>query len=107
MLERSDGGWELCKPASELDVPPSIQAALAARIDLLPPSEKATLQAAAVVGRVFWPLPVRELLGGVEADLGLLEERDFIRRRPSSTIAGETEYSFKHQLTREVAYASL
>ena len=63
-------------------VPDSVQAVLAARIDLLPPLEKAALQAAAVIGRVFWHGPVVELLGGDEPDFGLLEERDFVRRRP-------------------------
>jgi DNA-binding SARP family transcriptional activator len=103
-LEQSDGS---CAAPSELSVPASVHAVLAARIDLLPASAKAGLQAAAVVGRIFWPGPVRELLGGIDADLGLLEERDFIKRRRSSTMEGETEYSFKHQVTREVAYGSL
>jgi DNA-binding SARP family transcriptional activator len=105
LLDR--GALDGDEPTTDLSVPPSIRSVLAARIDLLPSAEKAALQAAAVVGRNFWALPVRELVGGAEADLRLLEERDFIRRRPTSTFAGETEYSFKHQLTREVAYASL
>jgi DNA-binding SARP family transcriptional activator len=101
--ERTDGD-----PAPpELLIPASVHAVLAARIDRLPAPAKAALQAAAVVGRTFWTAPVRELLGGVALDLGLLEERDFIKRRPTSTIEGETEYSFKHQVTREVAYTSL
>ena len=40
-------------------------------------------------------------------DFGLLEERDFVRRRVGSSLAGEREYVIKHALTREVAYASL
>ena len=71
------------------------------------PTEKAALQAAAVVGRVFWPRPVVHLLGGGEPDFDLLEERDFIRRRGGSSMAGEREYAIKHALTREVAYASI
>jgi class 3 adenylate cyclase/tetratricopeptide (TPR) repeat protein len=91
----------------EGELPDSVQALLAARVDLLPPTEKAGLQAAAVIGRTFWPGPVRELLGGEEPDWALLEDRDFVRRRPASSISGETEYAIKHALTREVAYRSL
>lgn len=89
------------------DVPDSVQAVLAARIDLLPPVEKAALQAASVMGRVFWRGPVRELLEGETPDFAVLEARDFIRRRSGPSLAGEREFAFKHSLTREVAYASL
>jgi tetratricopeptide (TPR) repeat protein len=40
-------------------------------------------------------------------DLATLESRDFIRRRPTSSLEGEVEYVFKHALTREVAYNGL
>jgi DNA-binding SARP family transcriptional activator len=89
------------------DVPDSVQAVLAARIDLLPPIDKAALQAASVIGRVFWRGPVRELIEGDNPDFAVLEARDFIRRRSGSTLPGEREFAFKHALTREVAYASL
>ena len=88
-------------------LPDSVQAILAARIDRLAPLDKAALQAASVIGRVFWRGPVGELADGEGADWTVLEDRDFVRRRPSSSMAGETEYAFKHALTREVAYAGL
>ena len=91
----------------ESDVPDSVQAVLATRIDLLPPVEKAALQAAAVMGRVFWRGAVRELLEGESPDFAVLEARDFIRRRSGPSLAGEREFAFKHALTREVAYASV
>ena len=89
------------------DVPDSVQAVLAARIDLLPPVEKAALQAASVMGRVFWRGAVRDLLEGESPDFAVLEARDFIRRRSGPSLTGEREFAFKHALTREVAYASL
>ena len=106
LLSREDGGWVLHELPSEFTVPDSVHAVLAARIDLLEAAEKAALQAAAVIGRVFWTGPVYEL---VEArpDLRVLEDRDFVRRREGSTMAGEREYVIKHALTREVAYESL
>ncbi len=107
MLRQSNGGWSFGELPANFRVPDSVQALLAARIDLLPAAEKAALQAASVIGRVFWTGPVYELVGGAEPDLELLEERDFIRRRSGSGLAGEREYAIKHALTREVAYASL
>jgi class 3 adenylate cyclase/tetratricopeptide (TPR) repeat protein len=107
VLERQNGSWTVGELSDDLIVPDTIQAVLAARIDLLQPAEKAALQAAAVIGRTFWSGPVYELLEGVEPDLRLLEERDFIRHRSGSTIVGEREFAIKHALTREVAYGSL
>ena len=60
-----------------------------------------------MIGRVFWAGPVCELISDAQPDFGLLEERDFVRRRQGSSLAGEREYVIKHALTREVAYASL
>ncbi len=93
--------------AIRASMPDSVHAVLAARIDLLPPVEKTALQAASVIGRIFWRGPVRELLDGDAPDLAVLESRDFIRRRSGSSLAGEREFTFKHALTRDVAYASL
>jgi hypothetical protein len=87
-------------------VPDSIHAVLAARIDLLGAAEKSALQAAAVIGRIFWAGPVYELVEA-EPDLRVLEDRDLVRRRAGSSMGGEREYAIKHALTREVAYASL
>jgi class 3 adenylate cyclase len=106
-LERTNRGWSFGDLPPGFEVPDPVQSVLAARIDLLPPAEKAALQAAAVIGRVFWTGPVYELVKGAQPDFGLLEERDFVRRRRSSSLAGEREYVIKHALTREVAYASL
>jgi len=107
VLERRNGGLRIGEIPDAFSVPDSVQAVLAARIDRLPSMEKAALQAASVVGRIFWRGPVVHLLDGGEPDLALLEERDFIRRRAGSSIAGEREYAIKHALTREVAYASI
>ena len=88
-------------------IPDSIHGVLAARIDQLPSLEKEALQAASVIGRIFWREAVEALLGGAPARFSLLEERDFVRPRPSSSLAGVRELSFKHALTRDVAYRTL
>jgi class 3 adenylate cyclase len=106
LLVRENGVWRVHELPREFAVPDSVQAVLAARIDLLAPAEKSALQAAAVIGRVFWTGPVYELLD-VKPDLRVLEDRDFVRRRAGSSIAGEREYVIKHALTREVAYENI
>jgi DNA-binding SARP family transcriptional activator/tetratricopeptide (TPR) repeat protein len=90
-------------------LPDTLHALLAARIDTLSQAEKQVLQQAAVVGRVFWEGPVEHALGGapVAAHLHGLERRGFILRRPTATLLGQTEFSFRHALIHDVAYASI
>ena len=107
LVQRRDGRWVVLDPSDRFAVPDSVQSVLAARIDLLDPAAKAALQAAAVIGRVFWAGPVAELTGTPDVEWRTLEDRDFIRRRARSTLAGERECTFEHALTREVAYAGL
>jgi predicted ATPase len=107
VIERSGDTWLVHEPPADFVVPDTLQSVLAARVDLLEPADKETLQAAAVVGRTFWAGPVGELVAEHEVDFGRLEERDFIRRSPSSSIAGEHEFTFKHALTREVAHTTI
>jgi class 3 adenylate cyclase len=107
LLQPRNGSWQLAELPADFTVPDTVQAVVAARIDLLEPGEKHALQAASVIGRVFWARPVYELLEEVQPDLRVLEDRDFIRRRPGSSMAGDREYTIKHALTREVAYESL
>ena len=106
VLEKRDGEWVLGARQLDFPMPDTVHAVLAARIDRLPPTEKAALQAGAVVGRVFWTSSVIHLLGE-EPDFDLREERDLIRSNRGSMIAGDREYAIKHALTREVAYASI
>ena len=89
------------------ELPDSVQAILSARVDRLASGDKAALQAASVIGRIFWSGPTLELVAGETVDWAVLEDRDFIRRRPGSSLGGETEYAFKHALTREVVYGSV
>jgi hypothetical protein len=106
VLEKRDGEWVLGARQLDSPMPDTVHAVLAARIDRLPPTEKAALQAGAVVGRVFWTSSVVHLLGE-EADFDLLEERDLIRGSRGLRIEGDREYAIKHALTREVAYGSI
>jgi len=94
--------WRLQGLPTEHVPPDSVHALLASRIDLLDRLDKEALQAAAVIGRVFRPEAVGALLGDGEPDLGVLEERDFVRASEA-----RDEFAFKHVLTRDVAYAGI
>ena len=107
LLERADGSWSARDLPDDVALPDSIQNVLAARIDLLSASEKVGLQAASVVGRRFWAASVRALLDGADPHLDALVQRDLVRPRGMSDLAGEREYAFKHALTRDVAYGTL
>jgi class 3 adenylate cyclase/tetratricopeptide (TPR) repeat protein len=110
-LFREDERWRAGEGIGDVDIPDTVQAVLASRIDLLDGADKRVLQSAAVVGRVFWPGPVSELTGVAEADLTevfrRLEDRELVFSRAGSTWSGQSEYLFKHILTRDVAYESL
>jgi hypothetical protein len=103
--------WRASSDVDAIEIPDTVQGVLAARIDLLEPSDKRVLQAASVVGRVFWTGPITDLVDLAVPDvteaLRRLEERELVLSRPGSTISGQREYSFKHVLTRDVAYESL
>ncbi len=110
-IVRESERWRASGDIEDVEIPDTVQAVLAARIDLLEPEEKRTLQAAAVVGRVFWPSPVARLIDGdgdgLEEVLARLEDRELVLGRLGSSLEGEREFIFKHVLTCDVAYESL
>jgi class 3 adenylate cyclase/tetratricopeptide (TPR) repeat protein len=86
-------------------LPDTVQAAVAARIDQLPPEEKRTLQHAAVLGHTFSQGPLGDLLGDDPSDpLWSLRRRALVQERPGSEAG---HFVFRHQLIRDVAYNSL
>jgi class 3 adenylate cyclase len=93
------------------EVPPTIHALLAARLDRLEPAERAVVEAAAVVGRSFSGGAVLELVGGddraeLERQLGALAAKQLIEP-DGGRFAGEPTFSFNHILVRDVAYQGI
>src|SRR5579862_1985694 len=78
-------------PGEELPLPETVQGLIAARIDQLSPEEKALVQDASVLGKVFWP---SALESASEDALHALERKEFIRRDRRSSVADETQYAF-------------
>jgi class 3 adenylate cyclase len=107
VLVRAEEEWVLGRRDAVFSMPDTVHAVLAARIDRLPPIEKAALQAGAVMGRTFRRAPVVHLLDAADPDFGLLEERDLVIAVRSSAPGEDPEFAIKHALTREVAYSSI
>jgi class 3 adenylate cyclase/tetratricopeptide (TPR) repeat protein len=102
------GAYRLVKPPDAVHVPATVQAILGARIDRLSPEDKALLQTAAVVGTDV-PMAVLAGVAGTSADalvdgLARLQAAEFLYE---TRLFPETEYTFKHALTHDVAYGSL
>jgi class 3 adenylate cyclase/tetratricopeptide (TPR) repeat protein len=91
------------------DLPVTVREAIAARIDGMPPDVRMALLSAAVVGRTFWRGALQSVggIGDVDQALSVLESRDLVRRDPSSQLSGDVQFTFKHMLIREVAYATV
>ena len=102
------GAYRLAQPLASLQMPATVQAVLAARIDRLPPEEKRLLQTAAVIGNEV-PLPLLQAIAelpeaALQRGLAHLQAAEFLYE---TRLFPEREYTFKHALTHEVAYGSL
>jgi predicted ATPase len=102
------GAYRLGKDPMAIQVPATVQAILAARIDRLPPDDKQLLQTASVIGK---DVPCALLLG--VSEMGEDDLRRALARLQAAELVYEAklfpdlEYTFKHALTHEVAYGSL
>jgi class 3 adenylate cyclase/tetratricopeptide (TPR) repeat protein len=95
----------------EVQVPDSVQALIAARLDTLPADRKSLLQDASVLGKVFWAGAVASMGGRdpqeVEQALHELTRKELARRSRTSSMEGEHEYGFWHVLVRDVCYQQI
>jgi len=109
VVERRDGHWYAREEAANVRVPDSVEALIRARLDTLPTPERAMLQAASVVGRIFQRSAVTAISPAAEA--GPMERhledavlRDLITQERAPD---EPTFRFRHILIRDVAYATL
>ena len=107
ILEGGRGDYRLVRPLETIEIPATVQAVLAARIDRLAERERGVLQTAALIGKEF-PRPILERVadlsaGDLSAALDGLERAEFIFER---SLYPEPEYAFRHPLTQEVALHS-
>jgi class 3 adenylate cyclase/tetratricopeptide (TPR) repeat protein len=108
VLAGERGNYHLERRVESTQVPATVQAMLAARIDRLPPEEKQLLQSAAVIGKdvPFSLLQAITELSDEELRRGLthLQAAEFLYE---TSLFPDLVYTFKHALTHEVAYGSL
>jgi len=95
----------------DLRLPETVQGIVAARLDGLAAEEKALLQDASVIGKVFWLGALASMDGSarwtLEERLHSLERKEFVRRERRSSVASENEFAFRHVLVRDVAYGQI
>jgi len=108
VLTGERGVYQLVRPLDTIDVPATVQAILASRIDRLAPEDKQLLQTASVVGKDVPFALLLAIAGLPEEDLrrGLahLQASEFLYE---ASLYPDLEYTFKHALTHDVAYGSL
>lgn len=122
LLPRDDGSWEVdLDKLEDAELPLSVDDAIAARISSMTPPERELLERAASMGSVFWlgalvalgrlDEGAPDLWGGAERSaahyrdlLDQLEARDYVMRFDDSSLYGEEEYAFKHNLERDALH---
>jgi class 3 adenylate cyclase len=102
------GAYRMTQAPEAWPIPATAQAILAARIDRLPPDDKRLLQTASVIGRDV-PFTLLQAIADVPEDrlcrgLTHLQTAELLYE---TSLFPDLEYTFKHALTHEVAYASL
>ena len=108
VLEGTRGSFRLASSFSSIEVPPTLQAVLAARIDALPAGEKHLLQEAAVIGQDI-PFDLLQAICGLSEEalphlLDSLQASEFLY---TTQLFPDLQYTFKHSLTRDVAYSGM
>ena len=102
------GAYRQARKVEALQIPPTVQAILAARIDRLPDGAKRLLQSAAVVGMDVPLVLLQEIVDEGDADLSghlaILQAGEFLYE---ARLFPDFEYTFRHVLTHDVAYGSL
>jgi tetratricopeptide (TPR) repeat protein len=102
------GSYRLTKAVESIQVPATVQAVLAARIDRLSPEEKRLLQSASIIGE-YVPFTLLQAIVEMPDEefrrcLTHLQAAEFLYE---ASVFPELEYTFKHGLTYQVAYNSL
>lgn len=100
--------WELHRERLQADaVPATLQGVLQARLDRLAPRERLALQQASVIGMVFWEPALAALDPAAPTALPVIVQRQLVLPRGESSVQDAPEYSFGHQILREVAYETV
>jgi tetratricopeptide (TPR) repeat protein len=107
-IERGAEGWIAKQGSERLQIPPTVQALVAARLDALRAEERAVVDPASVIGLTFALEAISELVEesvrpGIGQDLEVLVTKQLVRQLPEEEIL----FRFGHQIIRDTAYGSL
>jgi predicted ATPase/class 3 adenylate cyclase len=105
-----DGRWVRASTTTDIAVPPTIRAILEARLDQLGRAERATLEAASVIGVEFSPIALAQLAPeavrkSLDDHLAGLIRKQFVHL--STGVDPRAPYRFHHQLVRDTVYKGL
>ena len=110
LLVPKEGRWVAIGDLSDMPIPPTIFALLAARLDTLPSTERRVIDIASVIGQVFYVGAVHELADDgadpVESGIAALVRKQFVRPERSDLPAAAA-FAFRHLLIRDAAYQSI
>jgi len=108
IIERKEDVYRLTKDAQQLTIPSTIQDVIMARVDSLPEGAKEVLQTGSVIEREFSYQLINRVIGLPEKELlshlSVLKDSELLYERG---IYPQSNYIFKHALTREVVYDSI
>ena len=115
MLEPEGGDRPGAESSAELEIPPTIEALLAARLDQLPDDERTVLGRGSVIGRQFGAGEVTHLsdepaAAAVHTALLAMVRRDLLQPDPEALLpmgADDEGFAFRHQVIRDATYAGL
>ena len=115
VIRKGDEEWTIdMSQFSEMRIPQTLTGLLQSRLDAIDPAQRALMQRASVVGRVFWESAATYLSqqDGVQTatTVDLLEglrEREMVLKREDSNFEGTAEYVFRHAILRDVTYESI
>jgi class 3 adenylate cyclase len=117
VIQGGEERWHIeLERLKEARVPTTLTGVIQARLDSLPAEERAILQRASVVGKLFWNAALAELAAndpeGLDKEklttlLDAVRRRELVYRRERSTFANTEEYIFKHSFLRDVTYETV
>jgi len=108
VLQGTRGSYRLARPFPSVEVPPTVRAVLAARIDALPAAGKRLLEEAAVIGHDV-PVTLLQTISGLTVDrlralLDNLQAAEFLY---ATQLFPDLQYTFKHSLTQDITYSGV
>jgi class 3 adenylate cyclase/tetratricopeptide (TPR) repeat protein len=109
-IEKRDERWIANASITTVEVPPTLQGLIAARLDRVAPEVKALLQRASLAGRLFSTDALAALGEGASPDAGLLRDairRDLLVEADERALGSGRVFRFKHVLIRDVAYSTV